>query len=350
MADAQDDDSEGSRGKRNDDPAAGGNDDASPAESEAESSSSPEEQRAPAAASTSSGDAFLDAVKGVSDSISVEEDQYAPAPPSSSTPSLARTASASASAAAAASAAPKPPPAAPSLSRRGSLAVSSGAAAAYSEESAEKAAAALEAAAEAKRLADAERRKELVTQLEHLSETLKLYEREHDFFYTGLAGFGVLIGLVVFVSTWLAGLSGSLSLSTETRSRALQVVIASAGIVGGLFSTAQRVWSPAVRSQYYKNARDDYARLRKKCKAALGGNNDGGGEASLAALESAVRSISAKAGEEMRFCFAFLFFLFVALFRCERGQTSKETKREGDGFLVSHLEQQQQQTQNLEKF
>ena len=196
---------------------------------------------------------------------------------------------------------PAPARSSSSLSRRGSVAVpgSAGAGGDNNEDAAAKAEAAdaAAAAAAAKHAADAERRKELVAQLEQLSETLKLYEREHDFFYTGLAGFGVLIGLVVFVSTWLAGLSGSLSLGTESRSRTLQIVIAAAGIVGGLFSTAQRVWSPAVRSQYYKNARDDYARLRKKCKAALGGNNDGGGEASLAALESAVRSISAKAGE-----------------------------------------------------
>ena len=172
--------------------------------------------------------------------------------------------------------------------------------------------------------------------MEQLSETLKLYEREHDFFYTGLAGWGVFLGLVLFVSTWLAGLSGSLSLGTESRSRALKITIAAAGIVGGLFSTAQRVWSPAVRSQYYKNARDDYARLRKKCKAALGGNADGSGEASLAALESAVRSISAKAGE--RVLSSFLLLLpasFVLSSRPRRGEQKRERGRERALLVVS---------------
>ena len=313
MADAEIDD-EGSRGKRND---AGGG---SSAESEAESTSAP----------TASGDAFLDAVKGISDDAAVEFDQYAPAPAATSTSSSSAAAAAAAGSAASANnpAPPKPPSHAaaapgPSLSRRSSMVSSP---ALTEEESAAKA-----AALEAKRLADAERRKELVAQLEQLSETLKVYEREHDFFYTGLSGWGIFCGMVVFLSTWVTGLSGSLSLGTATagRSRAIQITNAAAGIMGGLFSTAQRVWSPAVRSQYYKNARDDYARLRKKCKAALGGNSDGSGEASLAALESAVRSISAKAGE--RFLSSFLFFFFLVLL-CSRlcaegGREKRERER-----------------------
>lgn len=296
MADVVDDDSEGSsRGKRLDK--------TSPADAESEAESESSSRLAPppeASTSGGGGDAFLDAVKGVSDEAAASAaapaapeveafDQYAPAPPPSTSTSYLS----------AAAAPPKPPSHGPSLSRRVSTVVSAANEVSAEEDAAAKAAAvaAAEAAAEKKRAADAERRKELVARLEQLSETLKLYEREHDFFHTGLAGFGALVGLVVFASTWLAGLSGSLSLGTDSKSKALQIVVAAAGIVGGLFSTAQRVWSPAVRAQYYKNARDEYARLRKKCKAALGANNDGGGEASLAALESAVRSISAKAGE-----------------------------------------------------
>ena len=234
-----DDDSEGSRGRRLD-PVAGG----SGEESEAESASAPPPQREASTSRAGGGDdAFLDAVRGVSDeaaaapapapapALVVEEafDQYAPA----AAPSTSATTPA-APAALAAAAPPKPPPLG-SLSRLASSSVSA------AEE---------EAKAEAKRAADAERRKELVARLEQLSETLKLYEREHDFFYTGLAGFGALVGLVVFVATWIAGLSGSLSLGTDSKSKALQVVVAAAGLVGGMFSTAQRVWSPAVRSQY----------------------------------------------------------------------------------------------------
>lgn len=325
MADVVDDDSEGSRGKRND---VGGG--ASPAESEAESSPLQEKEAPAASTSGGRGDAFLDAVKGVSDAVSVEDDQYAPAPPSTSTSSAA--------AAAAAAAPPKSPPA-PSLSRRKTNSEVS--AAAVGDDEAKKASAA-EAAAAAKRAADAERRKELAAQLEQLSETLKLYEREHDFFFTGLSGFGVLIGLGVFASSWLAGLSGSLSLSTDSKSRALQIVIAAAGLLGGLLSTAQRVWSPAVRSMAYKQARDDYARLRKKCKVALGGNNDGSGEASLAALESAVRSISAKAGTRV-FSFLSSFFLSVIILLSHfssarrRGRREKERERAEKGFVSSVL-------------
>ena len=77
-----------------------------------------------------------------------------------------------------------------------------------------------------------------------------------------------MIGVIVFVSSWVAGLSGSLSLfgGSEERERVLKIVIAAAGVVSALFSTAQRAFSPAVRAEYYKTARDSYARLRKKTK------------------------------------------------------------------------------------
>ena len=138
-----DDDSEGSRGRRLD-PVAGG----SGEESEAESASAPPPQREASTSKAGGGDdAFLDAVRGVSDeaaaapapapapALVVEEafDQYAPA----AAPSTSATTPA-APAALAAAAPPKPPPLG-SLSRLASSSVSA------AEE---------EAKAEAKRAAD----------------------------------------------------------------------------------------------------------------------------------------------------------------------------------------------------
>lgn len=251
--------------------------------------------------SVASGDAFLDAVKGVADDAAGvnadadveqrpakvdEDDQYAPAPaghPTSSSSSSIISSSSqrrlSTSAAASTASAEPPKKPAPPPSRSSSRLSSRRHFTAEEEE--EKAAAEAEAAAAAKHAADEARKKEIVAELEQLSETLKLFEREHDFFYTGLAGYGVLIGVVVFISSWAAGLSGSLSLTTggggggaggdSERQRVLKIVIAAAGVVSALFSTAQRAFSPSVRAEYYKSARDSYARLRKKVKVNWGG-------------------------------------------------------------------------------
>ena len=66
-----------------------------------------------------------------------------------------------------------------------------------------------------------------------------------------------------------------------------QLIITIAGLVGGALSTVQRVWSPAVRATHYRTARDNYAKVRKRAKAALSSE-------SVAALDSAVKSVEAK--------------------------------------------------------
>ena len=103
----------------------------------------------------------------------------------------------------------------------------------------------------------------------------------------GLAGLGAVIGIGVFLATWVAGLTGLGALAQAKADPVFQLVTTLAGIAGGLLSTMQRVWSPSVRATHYRAAREAYGKLRKRAKLAAGAD-------SVAALEGSVKSLEAK--------------------------------------------------------
>jgi hypothetical protein len=149
--------------------------------------------------------------------------------------------------------------------------------------------------------------------LDRLRATAKTFEREHDFVATGMEGWAALLSALAFLATWVAGLGGASQLATLRGNDArVDVAITVAGLTGGVVTAWARLWAPAVRATYYKNARDAYARVRKRAKAtaqaaagaaARAGGASGSDDATATAahlageaagLEAAARSLEAR--------------------------------------------------------
>jgi len=84
--------------------------------------------------------------------------------------------------------------------------------------------------------------------LERLRGIAKTFEREHEFFYTGMEGWGALLSLIAFLDTWVAGLGGASQLSALREDPRVNLSITVAGLTGGIVTALQRLWAPSVRA------------------------------------------------------------------------------------------------------